>query len=267
MELVSLNAVKKMAKTNLTDKVGKDAVTSDNADTNVISKDDLQSTNKLNSTLSNLPIILDTPCSGSQLYKMVMDIMSGVDSLRRFHYRKLYNDHGNNRVTAEKWGKAYFKKTLPASPKKFARNLAANASASLPVPSIENPFTEGKLIVKDDIDKFFIELESLWQKQYNNNTIEYTESTCHSNCHSNCHGNCHSSCHSSCHRSCHCNCNCNWIRVDHVDGHSDYRGGSWNVTARGHQYNVSQNSGSTWRQTGGGFEINTGNAGTKNRHK
>ena len=272
MELPSIREVKKMAKQNLADKVIKDAYTSETASANELSINDLQTKNALNATLTNIPLVRDTPCSGKQLYQLIMNIMKGISTLRRYHYKKLYDDHGNKKLKEEKWGKAYFKKVLPASPKKYERSIKENASAELPVPAAANPFTAGKQIAKSDIAKFFIDLEALWEAQYGKNEITYTESTCHSNCHSNCHGACHSSCNRSCHCNCNCNCNCNWISVKSVDGESHggrYDGDSgWNVTAvNGRQYNVGHNEGQGWRKTSNGCQINTRSFSTKSGHR
>lgn len=275
MELPSIREVKKMAKQNLADKVVKDAYTSETASANELSLDDLQTKNALNATLANIPLVKDTPCSGKQLYQLIMNVMKGISTLRRYHYKKLYDDHGNKKLKEEKWGKAFFKKNLPASPKKFDRSIKENASAELPIPAAANPFTAGKQIAKNDIAKFFTDLEALWQAQYSKNEITYTESTCHSNCHSACHGACHSSCNRSCNCNCNCNCNCHWINVTSVDGetHSgrnpiaDKNG--WNVTGSdGRHYNVgSQSSGGSWRNNGGQLQINTHALQTKSGHR
>lgn len=275
MELPSIREVKKMAKQNLADKVVKDAYTSETASANELSLDDLQTKNALNATLANIPLVKDTPCSGKQLYQLIMNVMKGISTLRRYHYKKLYDDHGNKKLKEEKWGKAFFKKNLPASPKKFDRSIKENASAELPIPAAANPFTAGKQIAKNDIAKFFTDLEALWQAQYGKNEITYTESTCHSNCHSACHGACHSSCNRSCNCNCNCNCNCHWINVKSVDGetHSGRNAivdkNGWNVTGSdGRQYNVgSQSSGGSWRNNGGQLQINTHAVQTKSGHR
>ena len=277
MELPSIREVKKMAKQNLADKVIKDAYTSETASASELSLDDLQTKGALNTALTNIPLVKDTACSGKQLYQLIMNVMKGISTLRRYHYKKLYDDHGNKKLKEEKWGKAYFKKILPASPKKYERSIKTDASAELPLPTVANPFTAGKQIAKNDIAKFFTDLEALWEAQYSKNEITYTESTCHSNCHSNCHGACHSSCNRSC--NCNCNCNCNWETVRDVNGEShnsrpNFGKGKdgWNVTtASGHQYNVGHNEGEGWRvvhtPVGDRIQVNSRDMRTKPGHR
>ena len=278
MELPSIREVKKMAKQNLADKVIKDAYTSETASANELSVNDLQTKNALNATLTNIPLVKDTPCSGKQLYQLIMNVMKGISTLRRYHYKKLYDDHGNKKLKEEKWGKAFFKKNLPASPKKFDRSIKENASAELPIPAAANPFTAGKQIAKNDIAKFFTDLEALWQAQYDKNEITYTESTCHSNCHSACHSACHSSCNRSCncnrcHSNCHTNCftqahtpdvgNChtNWVEVRSVD---DISRGLHVTGVDGNHYHVAMPiEGVSWKHEGGKAYVNPSNPGTK----